>query len=322
MTQLEQFPIQNQLADASEPNKAFDCVPTCIAACLTYLLGASYDGAALKDAVYGRDYVGATAASAYVAYCASHGVRLAPLSGAPEMLIAAAHQALLAGKPSLITIPDPYMPAGSGWTHVEVFHADGAGVLTALDPYGGKDITKSDAEWAGLLQDEQLWILERMTMNTVPMGWHDDGHTLTAPNGHRVVFGFRDYILAHNWDAQNEPLEEESGLNPLEGSNPTLGAGTRQVFRLGALEYTAARGVFPGWIGQELLWREGVYGQIYAAYQAQKQQIAALTAKVAQLEQNQPPDQSSIVTELQAALAEISGYVASISGVLANPLKS
>src|SRR5258708_21451598 len=42
-----------------------------------------------------------------------------------------------------------------------------------------------------------------------PTGWHDDGTTLTAPNGVKVVHGFRDYVLAHNWDAANEPVMAE-----------------------------------------------------------------------------------------------------------------
>jgi hypothetical protein len=91
-------------------------------------------------------------------------------------------------------------------------------------------------------------------MPAVPNGWHDDGTTLTAPNGHRVVRGFRDYILNHNWDPANVPLEEEVGLNPLEESNPSLGAGTQQVFNWTVLEWTQSRGVLVAWSGKELMW--------------------------------------------------------------------
>jgi hypothetical protein len=62
-------------------------------------------------------------------------------------------------------------------------------------------------------------------MAGIPAGWHDDGTTLTAPNGHKVVLGFRQYILNNYWDPQNQPLEDEDGRNPLEESNPALGAG-------------------------------------------------------------------------------------------------
>src|SRR5258706_16346085 len=91
-------------------------------------------------------------------------------------------------------------------------------------------------------------------MPAVPNGWHDDGTTLTAPNGHRVVRGFRGYILNHNWDPANVPLEEEVALNPLEESHHSLGAGTQQVFNWTVLEWTSSRGVLVAWSGKELMW--------------------------------------------------------------------
>lgn len=87
----------------------------------------------------------------------------------------------------------------------------------------------------------------------VPTGWSDDGTTLTAPNGVPVVGGFRTQILGMAWPASNYPLEAEHPQSPLEASNPALGDGVQQVFRLGVLEYTTAKGVFVGWVGQEFL---------------------------------------------------------------------
>ena len=86
----------------------------------------------------------------------------------------------------------------------------------------------------------------------VPQGWRDDGTTLIAPNGKRVVQGFRARVL-QGWDPVNWPLEEEHGENPLEISNPSLGSGTQQVFRWTILEWTQTKGVFEAWGGQELL---------------------------------------------------------------------
>lgn len=91
------------------------------------------------------------------------------------------------------------------------------------------------------------------TTANVPTGWHDDGTTLVAPNGHKIVLGFRSYMLAQHWPADNWPLQEEIGRNPLEESNPALGAGSQQMFRWTTLEWTPARGVFEAWTGQELL---------------------------------------------------------------------
>ncbi len=87
----------------------------------------------------------------------------------------------------------------------------------------------------------------------IPAGWHDDGNTLTAPNSHKVVRGFREYILKNNWPPANLPLQEEVGRNPVEESNPSLGEGMQQAFRWTMLEWTPARGVFVAWIGQEFL---------------------------------------------------------------------
>lgn len=87
----------------------------------------------------------------------------------------------------------------------------------------------------------------------IPAGWQDDGAALTAPNGHKVVRGFRAYILARHWDSEDWPLHEEEAADPLEISNPGLGAGTRQIFRKTMLEWTQERGVFESWIGEILL---------------------------------------------------------------------
>ncbi|MDQ6662685.1 MAG: hypothetical protein M3Z24_17185 [Chloroflexota bacterium] len=110
------------------------------------------------------------------------------------------------------------------------------------------------------------------TLPGIPTGWHDDGTTLTAPNGHKVILGFRKFILSQsNWNAGNMPLEEEIGLNPVEESNPSLGTGTQQIFTSTILEWTPARGVFEAWVGQEFL-------KIRAERDALKAKIASVVA--------------------------------------------
>lgn len=268
MATLANFPLLNQNSDTHEANAPWDCVPTCIAASLTSLLGKSFDPGAIKDAVYGAGYVGGTDAARYVAYCAKEGVKLYQITGSPAALIAQAQALLSEGKPSIITIPDPYMPASSGWTHAEVFHADASGALTALDPYIGKDRTLSDAEWARLLQGGMLWVLEKLpppVPEGVPegWGWDHEKQELIASNGMRVKLGFCKWVLEHSWPAWDVPLEEEQGLNPLEESNPSLGAGTQQVFRATVLEWTPSRGVFVAWVGQELLYLRAARKKLY-----------------------------------------------------------
>ncbi len=114
----------------------------------------------------------------------------------------------------------------------------------------------------------------------IPVGWQDDGTTLTAPNGHRVVLGFREYILSHGWDEHNLPLEEEVWLDPLEESNPSLGAGSQQVFNWTTLEWTPSRGVFVAWTGQELMKVRADRQSLEARIASVKSQLQALLASL------------------------------------------
>jgi hypothetical protein len=102
----------------------------------------------------------------------------------------------------------------------------------------------------------------------VPAGWHDDGTTLTAPNGVPVRYGFREYILANNWDANNWALTPEFATGRLEDSNPPLGGGSQQIFRWSMLGYpsTTHRVVFE-WLGQELIVARQQVAKYYPAYQ-------------------------------------------------------
>ena len=101
----------------------------------------------------------------------------------------------------------------------------------------------------------------------IPQGWSDDSTTLKSPNGVPVVMGFRDYILAHTWDAANWALGPEVGLTQLEASNPSLGGGTQQMFRYAMLGYTQAKGVFVEWLGVELNYTRNEYAALFGAYQ-------------------------------------------------------
>ncbi len=246
---LPNFPMKSQRR-SPDKNQDFNCVPTTLASMLQFLTGRDYEPNQVKDAVYGPNYVGPTAAGEYVTYCTQQGVHLFPVQGNATNLIWLAHQALIVGHPVILTEPDPYVPASYGWSHVVVFYGSDRGRLTAMDPWTGAPLTRSDPEWAGLLQFSEIWIGERI-MN-IPAGWKDDGSTLTAPNRVAVVRGFRDWIISHEWDPGNLPLGAEARRDPLEDSNPALGGGTWQAFRQNVLEWTAERGVFLMWAGQEI----------------------------------------------------------------------
>lgn len=131
-------------------------------------------------------------------------------------------------------------------------------------------------------------------MPTIPQGWKDDGTTLTAPNNIPVVRGFRDHVLTSNWEPNNWPLNAEYAANPVEQSNPSLGAGTAQDFRWKRLEWTAKNGVMEGWIGQELIWYQQRYAQLQPQISTLQGEIAKLQALpiAANLEQIQTVGQS------------------------------
>ena len=110
------------------------------------------------------------------------------------------------------------------------------------------------------------------SVSAIPRGWKDDGKTLVAPNGVPVVMGFREYVLAHTWDANNWPLAAEQVINggSIEPGNAAIGPGSRQDFRLTSLGWTESRNVYMIYVGQDI--------------RALEQQLAAANAHVAQLE--------------------------------------
>jgi hypothetical protein len=89
----------------------------------------------------------------------------------------------------------------------------------------------------------------------VPVGWTDDGTTLTAPNGITVIQGFRARIL-QGWDPANLPLEKERNVDTVEQANPSIGAGSIQTFTNTRLGWTATKVVYVIPIGSELLLAE------------------------------------------------------------------
>ena len=120
---------------------------------------------------------------------------------------------------------------------------------------------------------------------TIPSGWSDDGTILRAPNNIPVTNGFRQWVLSHDWNPQNFPLRAAEARSPLEISNPSLGNGTRQVFRMTVLEWTTKTNVFEAWGGQELLAVETASAAINPA------NLEALISQA-----------STILNQLQAAL--------------------
>lgn len=171
MSTLANFPMKNQLktvlADGTlDPNHDFDCVSESLAAGLQYLTGKPYEGGQIKEAVYGRNYTGSTAAANYVEYCSLQGCVLSHFDSTDTWaLVAEAHKQIQQGHPVIFSEPDPYCLAYErdvlGWTHVCVWYGESPNQLIAMDPFGGFSLAKADAQWASLLRYGQIWILQK-----------------------------------------------------------------------------------------------------------------------------------------------------------------
>lgn len=161
------MPMVSQLTTVTSDGRPsedaqFDCVPASLMACvlcLKHLPGWTkvYNPDALLNKVYPEGYKGGTAASNFANAIKSFGVQITPQDGNAKNLISFTHKMLQQGKPVVFTEPDPYL---EGWSHVCVFYGEIEGGLEALDPYIARNISKSDASWASLLQDGQVWVVE------------------------------------------------------------------------------------------------------------------------------------------------------------------
>jgi hypothetical protein len=127
----------------------------------------------LKDAADGQGYVGTTAAISYVPFCEKLGFVLYSITDTPENLVQHIHQQIQAQHVVIVTVPDNYVSASLGWSHVLAMYGElGAGLL-AMDPYPlpgtnvGHTIHNSDAQWASLLRFNQIWVLIKVTQKEV-----------------------------------------------------------------------------------------------------------------------------------------------------------
>jgi hypothetical protein len=245
---LPHFPQINQLRDQYrgklDNNASWDCVPASLSDGLTWLTGHPYHEGELKAAIYGARYQGGQAASAYVGYCEKQGVDLAPYNAEPAHLVEKIHQELEARHPVIATIPSewgiPRADQKPGYTtHVVIFCGYGPGALRADNPWIAPEWHDGDdAYWEARLCDFQVWVMTdkgQPAGAVVPQGWHDDGTALTAPNGQKVVLGFRSYILSHDWYPKDVPQAAEV-------ASP---GGSEQRFRYTILTYSPAANIVP-----------------------------------------------------------------------------
>lgn len=281
MTELPNFPFVDQLSSKTtdgrpDENKWYNCVPASICACLRYVTGNNtYVPDQLKDLAYGENWVNlGTSASEFVDYCSSQGVNLYAVdNNSYTEAVGQAHRLIKLGKPVIFTQQDDYS-SNPGFTHVCVWFAEENGSLTCMDPFGAKRITYTDSVWINRLRSTQLWSVEKMTDTpVVPSGWHDDGTTLTAPNGVKVVLGFRKFVLFGSWDAANIPLGAEEWSDHVDPFDTNSGPGSNQFFTNCSLRYTEKDGVKYGPVGR-------YYQDSNNALVNAKNQVSVLQSKV------------------------------------------
>src|SRR5713101_4021145 len=167
--------------------------------------------------------------------------------------------------------------------------------------------------------DELLTFLQNGG-SMVPANWHDDGTTLTAPNGVAVRLGFRDYVLSHNWDAGNIPLAPEQGVSLLEASNPSLGGGSQQVFSMSMLAYTQARGVFLEWCGVELAFVRGQLATYYPQVKTLQAEVDSLKQQLAQQTGLDPAKVATFQQSIEISLKQAAQAVAQAETLAAQPI--
>ena len=226
-TQLA-VPLINQLAEPtadSQPdeNARENCLFACCAADLRYVTGKPYDGDQIKDAVMGQGYVGfGYFSQALRDYMVTQGVTVRAVGGIQAALTYVTHSWVDAKTAVLAVIPSAWNGAYTTAqllspnfpTHVVLFAGEGAGELRAMNPWGGFWQDNSDQWWQGRICYGAVWpLVAQGGIMGIPLGWKDDGSTLTAPNGVTVIHGFRDHILnAPSWPGALVPLAAEYGV--------------------------------------------------------------------------------------------------------------
>lgn len=145
----------------------------------------------------------------------------------------------------------------------------------------------------------------------IPNGWRDDGHILTAPNGIQVTDGFRQWVLTHNWSADNLPRLGALPMNPVEQGNPALGGGTVQPFNRTILVWTSQSGVYEMFCGKEWIALYQAWNKTANDLRAAQAQIQTLQQQL-QAAQNGAPDLKARLTQIN----DLSHQLESLSRIL------
>lgn len=158
------------------------------------------------------------------------------------------------------------------------------------------------------------------SMSGVPQGWHYDDTTkiLTASNGIQVTNGFAQWILTHDWAADDLPRMGAIGINPVEIGNPALGGGTVQPFNKSILVWTAKTGVYPMYVGKEYIALYQLLSKIQIDLKSAQSQVASLQQQIKQLQEQPPAPQPTTPTanDIESAATSIKASIGALNTAL------
>lgn len=306
---LYPVPLVNELTDG-DANAHGDCVPACIASGLDFLTGRPYTSAAIKDAVYGVGYVGATDPARFIPYCASQGVRMWEIGGGStvgDVLVPQVLSLLAAPGPIVVTGAIPSLwgnsfPGGQVMVDFDTTHpgqgthevlwcgTDGA-LLAAMNPWQPlvtfPPPTHYQEEmpswWVERIVYGRVFALELTIMSQISPIWDVAAGTLTYP----AHDGLPQIVLSH---AQAYYAHTSRvGVYPLTGSSYD-GAGNDHVPWSDSLESEAVKA---------------------SNWAIQLNNIAAKLA--AGLSASPAVDTAGIITEANAIKASADGIIAKAS---------
>lgn len=207
----------------------------------------------------------------------------------------------------------------------------------------GPNNVLANAQWASAFDQVSFWYYGFATANptlfdqaisiigslpaggnmAVPTGWTQDSAGLHNPvNAFVITEGFENEVVnaVPQWDENNVPLEDAEGANPVEESNPSLGGGTRQVFR-GVngpvqLEWTSAKGVFVGWAGQELLFLRADRNAKAAALASAQASLATCQAALAACEASGSGVPAAVQSAIDQAASDLAAALSNAQAVV------
>ena len=305
--------------DGTDANRNNNCGEAVLAAAIAFCGGPLLAPDAITDAVFGEGHTGPSAMGDYTAFLARYGVRLTGVSsGDPAALLARSRTELAAGHPSIILIPSAWgmePPPTSGFLHFVIFKADdGAGRLTAMNPWGGFDQSGGYTWWQERIRLSSIWIVEKIAMpfDASKYTLQPDG-TYKHANG--VVVGSGDYAFLRDNGINDAPLHAEIPRPGSTAGETYLPLGNANSEH-GVVYWDGKEARLDSWIGHGLVSLEEARAAAVTARQTAETNAAALANNVKALT-GQLTDAKDALKQADADLAAAESIIDNLTDELA-----